>query len=68
MRELIHRLVNHPATARKFLAALLGALVVAMTEGLLPEAVNGWATVVAAFGTALGVYYAPNSKEPVAEE
>lgn len=56
MRNLIMTLWNDPATARKFIVALLGAVLVAVSQGLLPALVGDWTTVVVSFLTALGVY------------
>lgn len=44
----------------KFLAALLTALGVALTAGLLPDEYARWVPVVVAFLGALGVYAVPN--------
>ncbi len=46
--------------ARKFGVALLGLLVTAMAQGLVPEKYQPWAAVAIALGTALGVYKAEN--------
>ena len=48
-------------TARKFGAALLGVLTMAVTQGLIPEEWRPWAAVLVALGTALGVYSAGNA-------
>lgn len=63
MREMFNRLWNDPKTANKFIAALIGAVVVAVSVGLLPASVSGWVVVVTAFLTALGVYAVPNRQE-----
>ena len=60
MREMIRRLVHDPATVRKFITALVGAAIVAVSQGLLPAAVGDWLTVLVTFLTALGVYVIPN--------
>lgn len=65
MREFFQRVLGDPATVRKFVVALVGAVGVAISQGLLPEAVTSWFTVVVAFLTALGVYAVPNAKDPV---
>lgn len=45
----------------KFITALIGALVVAVAEGLVPDEAARWVPVVVAFATALGVYAVPNT-------
>lgn len=60
MRNLVKSLLNDPRTVAKFVVALVAAVVIAVSQGLLPEAVGGWTTVVVAFLTALGVYAVPN--------
>ena len=62
MKEMINRLVHDPATVRKFIVALLGAIVVAVSLGLLPAAVGDWVAVVTAFLTSLGVYGIHNAR------
>jgi hypothetical protein len=46
--------------ARKFVVALAGAAAVAVSVGVVPEAVEPYITVALAFLTSLGVYVAPN--------
>lgn len=65
MREFFQRVLGDPATVRKFVVAFVGAVGVAISQGLLPEAVTSWFTVVVAFLTALGVYAVPNAKDPI---
>lgn len=60
MKEMYNRLMQNPDTARKFVVALLGAVLVAVSQGLLPAAVGDWTTVVVSFLTALGVYAVKN--------
>lgn len=57
MREFIEYLVRNQAGVRKFLAALVTAVVVAASEGLLDESL---VTVGVAFAGALGVYAVRN--------
>ena len=45
----------------KLIVALVGAIGVAVSQGLLPDEVNSWLTVVVAFLTAAGVYAVPNT-------
>lgn len=45
---------------RKFLTALLTAVGVALTAGLLPEEAARWVPVLVAFLGAYGVYQIPN--------
>lgn len=68
MREFVTRLLSDPATVRKFVIAFVGALSVALAEGLVPESWGSWLTVVIAFLTSIGVYGVPNAddKETVA--
>ena len=63
MKQLWLRLMNEPGTARKFITALIGAVIVAVSLGLLPAAVGKWVAVASAFLSALGVYALPNDKE-----
>jgi type IV secretory pathway VirB6-like protein len=65
MIKMFQRLLNEPTTARKFFAALVGAFLVAATQGLLPAGIAAWAVVVVAFATAVGVYAIPNEKDGV---
>lgn len=61
MKTMIETLWEDPAAARKFLVAFIGAVVTAVTVGLVPAAVGDWMTVVVVFLTALGVYVVPNA-------
>ena len=61
MKTFIDTIWNDPAAARKFFTALLGAVVVAVSVGLLPAAVGGWVAVASSFLTAYGVYRTPNA-------
>lgn len=65
MKTLFVTLWRDPKAARKFIAALLGAVIVAASHGLLPAAIAGWVVVVTPFITALGVYSVRN--RPVAQ-
>ena len=49
---------------RKFLVALLTALVTATTLGLLPAPYDQWVPVLVAFAGALGVYAVRNQPAP----
>lgn len=60
MKELFSRLWHHPETARKFIVAVIGAVVVAVSVGILPPVVGDYVTVITAFLTALGVYAVAN--------
>lgn len=44
---------------QKFIAALVGAIGIAISEGLIPDSVNSYVTVGVAFLAALGVYVVP---------
>lgn len=46
--------------ARKFGAALVGAVAIAVAQGVVPEKYAPWAAVILALGTAVGVYKAEN--------
>lgn len=63
MRELIWRLWNEPASVRKFIAAFIGAVVVAVSLGLLPETVGPWLAVISAFASSIGVYAVANKTQ-----
>ena len=62
MRELVTRLWNNPETARKFLVALVGAVVVAASNGLLPPDIAVWVNVFGPFITAGAVYQVRNEE------
>lgn len=63
MKQFFTTLYNDPAAARKFLVALIGAVVVAVSVGLVPPVVGDWMTVVTAFLTAYGVWAVPNERK-----
>lgn len=62
MKHFLHTVIEDPAAARKFLVALIGAVVAAVSIGLIPAAVGDWMTVVTVFLTAYGVYAVPNER------
>lgn len=66
MRELWNRMTSSPETARKFVAALIGALTTAVAVGVLPNEYNAYVAIAISFATALGVYAVPN--EGLAED
>lgn len=45
----------------KFIVAVIGAVGVAISEGLLPGSATAIVNVIVAFLTAIGVYVAPNA-------
>lgn len=61
VKELLRRLWNEPATTRKFIVALLSAVGVALSVGLLPLSLAPWVAVAVAFAGSLGVYGLRNS-------
>lgn len=63
MKEFWNRMIRNPESARKFIAAIIGALTTALTVGLYPQEYAGWLTVAIAFFTALGVYVVPNERK-----
>ena len=63
MREFVTRLFSDPATVRKFVVAFVGAVAIAISEGLLPNTWSGWVTVISGFLTSLGVYGIPNKDD-----
>lgn len=65
MKEFFDRLFNDPATVRKFLVAFVSALGILISEGLLPENISHWVTIVIAFLNALGIYRVPNAKDGI---
>ena len=65
--ELIRRVTTHPQSARKFILALVAAVGIAVSHGLLPAAVATWVTVLGPFLTAYGVYVVPNKPEVINE-
>lgn len=60
MKEFMNRMTSNPNTAKKFITAFLGALMVAITEGVLSDDYKGYVIVAIAFATSLGVYAVPN--------
>lgn len=56
MKQMLSLLWNDPKAVRKFIVALLAAVGVAVSVGLLPASIAGWAAVGSAFVGALGVY------------
>ena len=62
MKTMVLLLWNDPKAARKFIVALVGALLIAVNLGLFPAALGGWMPVLIAFTTSLGVYRAVNEK------
>lgn len=62
MVQMFKTLMNDPKAAMKFIVALIGAVLTAVTLGLLPAAVGDWTAVLIAFLTALGVYAVPNKQ------
>lgn len=46
---------------RKFITALIGAALTALSLGLIPDAAGSWIAVVVTFATAYGVYKVPNA-------
>lgn len=63
MREFFRRLFSDSATVRKYLVALVGAISIAIAQGLLPISWSGWVTVVIGFLTSIGVYGVPNKED-----
>lgn len=63
MKQLALTLWNDPKAARKFIVALLGAIAIAVSYGVLPAAVAIWVAILGPFLTAAGVYAIPN-KQP----
>lgn len=58
--DLFRRLANEPQTMRKFIVALIAAVGIAVSHGLLPAAVATWVTVLGPFLSAVGIYAVPN--------
>lgn len=56
MKEMLRLLWTEPKAVRKFIVALLAAVGVAVSVGLLPASIAGWAAVGSAFLGAFGVY------------
>lgn len=62
MREFFNRMKVNPQSARKFIAALLGALATAVTVGVIQDPYAAYVAVAIAFATSLGVYAVPNER------
>ena len=65
--ELFNRLVHNPASVRKFIVALVAAVGIAVSHGLLPAAVATWVTVLGPFLSAWGIYAVPNKPDVINE-
>lgn len=68
MKEFFTRVFKEPRTVVKFFVALVGAVGVAVSLGLLPESVSKWVAVVVAFLTSLGVYGGANEGDDTGGE
>ena len=60
MKNLVLTLWHDPAAARKFIVALLGIVVAAATQGLIPDPYAAWVAVTGATLVAGGVWGIPN--------
>jgi hypothetical protein len=49
--------MNH---AKKFLAAILGVVAIALAQGLIEGTAAKWSAIIISVATALGVYVVPN--------
>lgn len=58
---MIKKVITDPKNVRKFIVALVAALAIAGSEGLLPDSINSWVSVAIAFLSALGVYRVYNA-------
>lgn len=67
MIELVKNMWTNPGAYRKLWVALAGALVVAATQGLIPDPVGAWVTIIVPVLTAGGVYQVRNEKEAEVE-
>ena len=68
MKDLIYNLWTNPKTAKKFWVAILGAVILAASSGLLPHDIAQWVTVIGPFIVAGGVYGAKNNEPDTVEE
>ena len=55
--------IFYSAEYRKFQAVLIGVLLAAATQGLLPAAIATWTLLVVGVLTAAGVYVVPNNPQ-----
>lgn len=62
MKTMFKTLWNDPAAARKAIAALIGAVLIAVSNGVLPPEVGPYVEVVVGFLTFLGVYAVHNKR------
>lgn len=62
MKELVRKLLNEPASVRKFILALLAAVITAVSLGALPASVGTAVAIATAFLNALGVYAIRNDE------
>lgn len=63
MKTYLETIWTNPAACRKFFLALIGAVIVIASHGLLGGPVEGWIVTITPLLTALGVYAANNDKE-----
>lgn len=63
MKQFVVRVFKQPKTVVKFFVALVGAVGVAVSLGLVPDDAGKWAAVVVAFLTSLGVYKGANAPD-----
>lgn len=63
MKTMLTRLWNDPASVRKFILALVAAVIMAVSLGVLPASVGNVVVIVTAFLNALGVYAIRNDHE-----
>ena len=62
MKEYFRTLWTDPAAARKAIVAIIGAVVMLASQGVLPDPVSVWVTTITPVLTALGVYAVHNEK------
>lgn len=62
MKTLIYLLMHDPAAVRKTIAALLGAVGVAIAVGLLPTGIGAWLAVAVSLASSMGVYAVHNTR------
>ena len=63
MKNYFKTIWENPGAARKFIVALVGAVIVIASHGLLGGAVEGWILTITPLLTALGVYAANNERD-----
>lgn len=61
--DQIKKYLSNPAQIRKALVALIACIMLAVAQGLLPDAISEWVKVLQPLLIAYGVWQVPNAPE-----